>query len=146
MGTPEWEAPIRSQSIWVVGMTEALQENEHCVGILLAALLLMGGGSGLARGDAPPDLVGDEEPFQQKRPDRVRNGAETLPGWAEPSTRTSDRHLFGERKEVVPKQAPPPSDPDPVPVDGGLIWLVLAGGGYAGWRLQIRERGSAQGL
>lgn len=28
-----------------------------------------------------------------------------------------------------------------VPVDGGLLWLVLAGGGYAGWKLGLGRKG-----
>ncbi len=33
----------------------------------------------------------------------------------------------------------PPSDPNKVPVDGGLAWLLAAGAGYAAHRLRKKE-------
>lgn len=54
--------------------------------------------------------------------------AQEIPSWAEPTK---------------PTPPPPPSfgpdlpdDPDPIPVGGGLGWLVLAGAGYAVHRLR----------
>ncbi len=32
-----------------------------------------------------------------------------------------------------------PDDPDPVPIDGGLGFLLLAGGGYAAYKLRRRK-------
>lgn len=46
--------------------------------------------------------------------------------------------------EGPPPPAPPdlPDTPPMVPIDGGLLWLALAGGGYAAYRLR-RARSEA---
>lgn len=78
-------------------------------------------------------------------PDRERGGADALPAWAEPAERPSRGARQGSAggsggvgTKAVP---PPPTSPEPVPVDGGLLWLVLAGGGYASWKLAGGEAG-----
>lgn len=62
--------------------------------------------------------------------------AQEMPSWAAPS----NDHGFGMRSNSDPVGAfePPdlPADPPPVPVDGGLALLALAGAGYAVRRLQ----------
>src|SRR5690554_575681 len=47
--------------------------------------------------------------------------AQETPSWiSAPEVRSED-----------PNPPPPPPDPPQVPIDGGLVWLALAGGGYA---------------
>ena len=56
--------------------------------------------------------------------------AQEMPSWAAPQELTDD---------PPPPSAPsPPGDPSPVPVDGGLALLALAGAGYAAHRLRRR--------
>jgi len=67
--------------------------------------------------------------------------AQEMPSWAAPS---NDRG-FAVRSDSDPPGAfdPPdlPSNPPPVPVDGGLVLLALAGAGYAARRLR-RDSGA----
>jgi len=81
--------------------------------------------------------------------DRVAGGTADLPSWAEPSEGTSQfdgqRNTGNPSAKAVP---PPPENPNNVPVDGGLLWLILAGGGLAGggyatWKLGSEERTSS---
>ena len=60
--------------------------------------------------------------------------AQEMPTWAAPS------------KPDEPPPPPPPSfgpnlpdDPAPIPVGGGLGWLVIAGAGYAALQLRRKE-------
>ena len=59
--------------------------------------------------------------------------AQNLPDWAEPSTPSSPSSSYGEAR---PKDDTGLPNEPTVPVDGGLLWLVLAGGGYATWKLR----------
>lgn len=62
--------------------------------------------------------------------------AQEMPSWAAPSNDGG----FAVRSDSDPPGAfdPPelPTDPPPVPVDGGLALLALAGAGYAARRLR----------
>ena len=56
-----------------------------------------------------------------------------LPEWAEPSTRSP---LAPAKGNPITNQPDLPDDPSPVPVDGGLSLLALAGAGYAARKLR----------
>lgn len=62
----------------------------------------------------------------------VTAGAQTLPKWADPGSGSSGSE-FG-----PPPNPPeePPRDEPPVPIDGGLGLLLVAGGAYAAHRLR----------
>jgi hypothetical protein len=67
-----------------------------------------------------------------------------LPGWAEPrdsSPRPGDRATHADpispSDDAVTNAPPPPG----VPVDGGLVWLTLAGAGYATKKLYDGRKG-----
>jgi len=58
---------------------------------------------------------------------------ESLPEWAKPQSETnSDRQQRSSSSDMRTKV--PGSGPG-VPIGGGVVWLVLAGGGYATWKL-----------
>lgn len=83
---------------------------------------------------SPPER---DAQVERRNGERGQGGVGDLPAWAEPRepSRTSPQ---GENLEsgVSAKNGPGlPGDPQSTPVDGGLIWLVLAGGGYASWKL-----------
>ncbi|WP_425437367.1 PID-CTERM protein-sorting domain-containing protein [Longibacter salinarum] len=74
------------------------------------------------------------EPAQQ----RPSGGATNLPPWAEPAAPKSQRHATSGMERVNDPNAPvlePPGERT-VPVDGGLGFLVVAGGVYALARLR----------
>lgn len=85
--------------------------------------------------------------YGQQRPSQMGNhdGSE-LPEWAAPSRSTSrgsgrkgESGLDGQMQTRMPN----PDEPT-VPVDGGIGWLLLAGLGYAGWKLGlVRQRPGA---
>lgn len=64
-------------------------------------------------------------------------GADELPSWAEPSVSSRSTYERGRSSAKEAKGAPPPPPPPPsnVPVNGGLVWLMLAGAGYGVFRL-----------
>lgn len=64
--------------------------------------------------------------FDRQVAEQPESGVESLPSWAEPSN-TSRRRAEGDTRSKAPG---PPGDPPRVPVDGGLLWLVIAGCGY----------------
>lgn len=83
---------------------------------------------------------GQQERHIEKRDPGQRVG--DVPSWAESSNRSpgGGRNQAANTGDATTNATPPPpDDPDSLPVDGGLIWLVLAGGGYAGWKLGFTE-------
>jgi len=71
-----------------------------------------------------------QDPYSPRETQTERGSSVGLPSWAEP----------GNSKQAVPPpdntpNAPPPGG-EPVPVDGGLGLLALAGAGYAVSRLR----------
>lgn len=66
---------------------------------------------------------------------RPSTSAQNLPDWAEPSTSSPQKPSYGKKSEASTRGPNLPPTPT-VPVDGGLLWLVLAGGGYATWKLR----------
>ena len=58
---------------------------------------------------------------------------QSLPDWAEPTP-----YQPPAASSVAPGPGLP-SDPEPVPLDGGLGLLGLAGAGLAAWRLRAKE-------
>lgn len=118
--------------------------------ILTAGILLIAGPSdSMAQTrswiDSSPTQIKTEPSPERARPGRVespgyRNEESTreeskvgaVPEWAESRSRNES---FG---SSTPDGALRPNDTDPgrpVPIDGGLIWLVLAGLGYGGYQL-----------
>jgi hypothetical protein len=64
-----------------------------------------------------------------------------LQNWARPSagaTRGESSTAYTGPGGVTPRQTPPGDEPE-VPVNGGLLWLVLAGMGYGCKRLYDRR-------
>lgn len=83
-----------------------------------------------------------QERLYDRQPEQPGSGVESLPSWAEPST--SGGQTGAKSKNAPPFGPPPPPSPPPqVPVDGGLIWLLIAGGGYGVHKLlgSPEERG-----
>lgn len=71
---------------------------------------------------------------------KPRESVGSLPSWAEPADHSSRSSQFAKQKSLGSPSTnadPPPQNPDPIPVDGGLLWLVMAGGGYASWKLGL---------
>ena len=66
--------------------------------------------------------------------------SQSLPDWAAPSSSGSTSSA----DERLPGHPPPnlPDDPNPVPIDGGLSLLALAGGAYAVRKLRNRRNAS----
>jgi hypothetical protein len=67
--------------------------------------------------------------------DEASGRVESLPPWAEPAARPPSPSGFdGGAIETNSPDPPPPAER--IPVDGGLIWLVAAGGAFAVYRLR----------
>ena len=128
---------------------------KHFVLVVLTPLLIAGGllvATPAAAQWGPDDDQDDasdwgEPSWEQEAPpveDRHADDPSStrLPDWADSGSfeaDDTDRYDFGD--EVQPHAPPPPPPADPVPVDGGLSLLVLAGAGYAAHKLRRREEG-----
>lgn len=91
----------------------------------------------------PSDPVEEREESQNRSFDRdpgqrPESGVESLPSWAEPSY--SSRRRAGNDIRSDMGAPSPPGDPPAVPVDGGLLWLVIAGCGYGVHKLCSCDR------
>jgi len=80
----------------------------------------------------------DRQKSESVRPD----GGVGLPGWASPSSDRDGQSSFESTSPYTEQGEPvtnadcgPGACPPGVPVDGGLIWLILGGGGYAARKL-----------
>ena len=68
------------------------------------------------------------------------SGDLNLPQWAAPPPATSSDTQADTDQAAPPTFPGDGGDPAPVPVDGGLSLLALAGAGYAAHRLRRREQ------
>lgn len=60
-----------------------------------------------------------------------------LPDWAEPSKPSTKQSMTPAQDEAITNDPPNlPGDRTPIPVDGGLSLLALAGAGYAARKLR----------
>jgi len=76
------------------------------------------------------------------------NAVESVPDWAEPGQGTEQEPAGRSRGRVSDQKGATTQDnhtPPGVPVDGGLIWLALGGGGYATWKLRGEKDGFSFG-
>lgn len=90
---------------------------------------------------------------QKSNPSHLRDDSEgpqeassppNVPDWAEPSQSRNGYSTSGRLESGVQKNvAPPglPSDPQQLPVDGGLAFLAAAGAGYAVRKLKEEGQG-----
>jgi len=99
--------------------------------------------------DASPTQMETERNSERARPGRVQtrgyrhgesneetSGVGTVPEWAQ-SQSSEESFRSSSPKERFRSNADDPGRA--VPIDGGLIWLVLAGLGYGGYRLRGTE-------
>lgn len=84
--------------------------------------------------DRPPDA---EYSSPYESPDRSSDLG--LQDWARPSVPSKRQHPYtsSDRKDSRSMRTNQQLPSEPVPVDGGLIWLLLVGGGYGVRRLYI---------
>jgi hypothetical protein len=110
-----------------------------CIPVLLAlALLVVGMQPSVANAqvsDRPSDRPG-QGPEMNHRQLRGPDASTRLPSWAEPNLEQPPS------RDQLPSQSPgpitnaPPPGGEPIPVDGGLSLLALAGAGYAARKLR----------
>jgi hypothetical protein len=113
-----------------------------CIPVLLAlALLVVGMQPSVANAqvsDRPSDRSG-QGPEMNHRQLRGPDASTRLPSWAEPAPNRSSSEIGGSSGEIGANSnatGPLPPEPDPIPVDGGLSLLALAGAGYAARKLR----------
>jgi hypothetical protein len=109
-----------------------------CIPVLLAlALLVVGMQPSVANAqvsDRPSDRPG-QGPEMNNRQLRSPDASTRLPSWAEP-TRPDGGQLEPRDTDPGPITNGPPPPETPIPVDGGLSLLALAGAGYAARKLR----------
>lgn len=99
------------------------------------ALLLTGVCGGEATAQVPERSPESAPTMDRPRPSQP-DASRQLPSWAEPNAgRPSDRGQEPRDRPGPITNAPPPGG-EPVPVDGGLSLLALAGAGYAARKLR----------
>lgn len=104
---------------------------------LLGGLLLLGLRPAVAQMHHSDDPLHRESPEQQVENPKKTHSSTRLPSWAEPSSPSPSRTSSPSYEKNATTNAPSlPSDPDKVPVDGGLALLAAAGAGYAVRKLQ----------
>lgn len=77
----------------------------------------------------------------QRLPDKrtaVESPASTVPDWADSQLPEDPRAAEAPQESFSPPD--PPADPPPVPIDGGLGLLALAGAGFAANKLRNRKK------
>jgi len=112
--------------------------------MVLSLLIILTWGGGFEEHVSAQDR-GAFEGERQHNEEFASPGDPDLPGWAAPAPRRSAERkgtqsnrndnqpsLSGSTPQARCPTCPPGSE---VPVDGGLLWLILAGGGYATWKL-----------
>jgi len=106
-----------------------------CIPALLVLALLVAGiqpSAVEAQVSDRPDR--DREVLNQQ--DRRPDASTRLPAWAEPDTRERSARGQDTRRTPGPITNAPPPGGEPIPVDGGLSLLALAGAGYAARKLR----------
>lgn len=106
--------------------------------LVIVGILLGGGALLTSEGYAQSWQSSPDAQSEQKLPTERESSVERVPEWAEGKQRSSSRTQPSFENDVSTKNHL--GGGDGVPVDGGLLWLVLAGGGYASWKLGLTTR------
>ena len=106
-----------------------------CIPVLLALALLVVGMQPTVATAQMTDRP-DRGPKASQQPLRSPDASTRLPSWAEPNfEQPSGRDQLPSQSPGPITNAPPPGG-EPIPVDGGLSLLALAGAGYAARKLR----------
>jgi hypothetical protein len=106
-----------------------------CIPVLLALVLLVVGMQPSVANAQVSDRPG-QGPDMNHRQLRSPDASTRLPSWAEPNLeQPSGRDQLPSQSPGPITNAPPPGG-EPIPIDGGLSLLALAGAGYAARKLR----------
>lgn len=125
-------------------------EFEMTIFVRLIGLLLVGGvgvcgEEGYAQ-SRDPSSWNTESSYAQQRAREAESNVESVPSWAESASQSGRSTRNQNQTSLRGEMSTQDHTTQPgIPVDGGLLYLVLAGVGYAGWRLSGTNYESERG-